>query len=207
MRPPNCSAMESLPIESGNSWASFWPFTSNRSVAGRGATAFLPSSSIREPQDGEAAGLVLILKFDHPWDFDFAGFAPRGPEIHQNDLPLELSQGNVPVLDALIERFGREASLVALAFVAAPRPCRPQEISGRPDHQREQGHHSQADENAFFMGELLYKAKRFRNPSLPDSQVRRFTKISPPTKAAARRSELQRCAGGAGNAVKSAENR
>src|SRR5213080_750718 len=76
-------------------------------------------------KDGEAFRRVLLLHFNEPGDFHLAGFAPRGPEIHQHDFAFVLAEGNFFAVEVLESHFGhRSVGRVGLRNILAVRDFR-----------------------------------------------------------------------------------
>ena len=47
-----------------------------------------------DTENSEAAGLPFLLKFDEPGGLDFAGSAPSGPEVDEDDFTLKFREAN-----------------------------------------------------------------------------------------------------------------
>src|SRR5260370_15779336 len=72
-------------------------------------------------QHGEPARSVLVLELHEPRNLDLARSAPRGPEIHQNNLAFELAEGNVAVIQVLQGKVWGGWQLVPLIRICGAR--------------------------------------------------------------------------------------
>jgi hypothetical protein len=82
-----------------------------------GANGFPAVIVHRNPQHGEVASLILLLKFDKPGNLGFAGPAPRGPEIDQQNLAFVIGQRDGVAVGVLQRNLG---GLLALGFRRHP---------------------------------------------------------------------------------------
>src|SRR5207237_2978502 len=60
-----------------------------------------------DAKNSEALWRIFLLHFDEPGNFDLAGFAPRGPEIHEHYFALVLVEWHVLAVEVLEGDFER----------------------------------------------------------------------------------------------------
>ena len=77
----------------------------------------------RSPDNGQAGLVVFVLKLHEPGDFFLTAFAPRGPEIEQDDMPFVGGEIDTPLesVNATWGRGFRESTGVRSAGAVAGR--------------------------------------------------------------------------------------